>query len=71
MAEKCYCGLNLGDASRGTPYRDPGFRKVVCARCGKEFYTDIKDKTMCFECEKVKQASSPAPCACDGQAVSH
>jgi hypothetical protein len=52
MAEKCYCGLNLGDASRGTPYRDPGFRKVICGKCGKEIYTDIKDKTLCFECEK-------------------
>ncbi len=54
MAEKCYCGLNLGDASRGTPYRDLGFRKVICAKCGKEFYTDIKDKVMCFECEKTR-----------------
>jgi hypothetical protein len=52
MAEKCYCGLNLADASMGTPYRDPGFLKVVCAKCGKVIYTDIKDKKMCFECER-------------------
>ena len=52
MEEKCYCGLNLADASRGSPYRDPGFRKVICAKCGKVVYSDIKDKTMCFDCEK-------------------
>lgn len=52
MAEKCYCGLNLGDASRGSPHKDLGFRRVVCAKCGREFYTDIKDKTTCFDCER-------------------
>ncbi len=52
MAEKCYCGLNLADLARGSPSRDLGFRKIVCAKCGKEFLTDIKDKTCCFECEK-------------------
>ena len=53
MAEKCYCGLNLADASRGTPYKDPGFREVLCALCGKHFLMDIKDKTRCFDCEKL------------------
>jgi hypothetical protein len=52
MAEKCFCGLNMADLARGSPPKDLGFRKVVCAKCGKEFLTDIKDKTMCFECEK-------------------
>jgi hypothetical protein len=52
MAEKCYCGLNLADAARGTPYRDPGFLKIICAKCGKVIYSDIKGKTLCFECEK-------------------
>jgi hypothetical protein len=54
MAEKqeCCCGINLADLAMGTPYKDLGFRKVVCTRCGKEFLTDIKDKTMCFDCEK-------------------
>ncbi|HEY3272751.1 MAG TPA: hypothetical protein VGJ92_03255 [Methanocella sp.] len=53
MADNCYCGLNLSDASRGTPYRDPGFRQIICAKCGKIIYTDIKGKTRCFECEKT------------------
>jgi hypothetical protein len=52
MEEKCACGLNLADLARGTPSRDLGFRKIICAKCGKEFYTDIKDKPMCFECER-------------------
>ena len=52
MAEKCYCGLNLGDLARAGTMKDLGFRKVVCERCGKEFYTDIKDKVRCFECER-------------------
>lgn len=52
MEEKCVCGLNLSDLSRGTPYRDLGFRKIKCAKCGKEFLTDIEGKTCCFECEK-------------------
>jgi len=52
MKEGCSCGLNMSDLARGTPYKDLGFRKVVCAKCSKEFYTDIKDKTHCFECEK-------------------
>jgi hypothetical protein len=52
MAEKCFCGLNPADIARGEPYKDPGFRKVKCAKCGLEFLTDIKDKTCCFECEK-------------------
>jgi hypothetical protein len=53
MEEKCACGLNLADMSRGSPTRDLGFRKVVCAKCGKVFYTDITGKTCCFECEKT------------------
>jgi hypothetical protein len=52
MGEKCYCGLNMSDMARGMPKKDLGFRKVVCEKCGLEFYTDIKDKTCCFECEK-------------------
>ncbi|BAI61125.1 hypothetical protein MCP_1053 [Methanocella paludicola SANAE] len=52
MAEKCFCGLNPADIARGEPYKDPGFRKVKCAKCGLELLTDIKDKTCCFECEK-------------------
>jgi hypothetical protein len=44
--------LNTADLSRDTPYRDPGFRKVVCAKCGKVFYTGIENKTCCFDCEK-------------------
>jgi hypothetical protein len=52
MEEKCACGLNLADMARGTPCRDPGFRKVICAKCGKEFYTDINDKVMCFDRER-------------------
>jgi hypothetical protein len=52
MAEKCYCGLNLGDAARGSVYKDPDFRKVICKKCGKELYTDIPGKTCCFDCEK-------------------
>ena len=69
MAEKCYCGLSLGDAARGTPYRDPGFRKVICGKCSKEIYTDIEGKTLCFDCER-SEASKPgqkAKCpGCDG-----
>ena len=53
MEEKCACGLNLADLARGVPTKDLGFRKVICARCGKEFYTDIKDKVKCFDCEKL------------------
>jgi len=30
------------------------FRNVVCASCGKEFLTDIPDKTMCFDCERKR-----------------
>jgi len=52
MSDKCTCGLNWADLVGGAPARDMGFRKVICAKCGKEIYTDIKDKTMCFECEK-------------------
>jgi hypothetical protein len=53
MSDKeCCCSMNMKDLAMGTPYKDLGFRKVICARCGKEFYTDIKDKTCCFECEK-------------------
>jgi hypothetical protein len=50
--EGCGCGINMRDLAMGMPSRDLGFKKVVCAKCGKEFYTDIKDKTMCFDCEK-------------------
>jgi hypothetical protein len=52
MAEHCYCGCNLADAARGSPTKDLGFRNVKCAKCGKEFLTDINGKTCCFECEK-------------------
>jgi len=55
--DHCYCGCNLADAARGTPYKDPGFRKVVCANCGKEFSTDIKDKTCCFDCERTMKVA--------------
>ncbi len=54
MPEKCYCGLNMSDLARASEPRDYGFRKVICAGCGKEFFTDIKDKTRCFECEERK-----------------
>jgi hypothetical protein len=50
--EGCSCGINMSDLAMGTPYKDLGFRKVVCAKCGKVFFTDIKGKTMCFDCEK-------------------
>lgn len=53
MSEKCMCGLNVADLAMSMPHKDLGFRKIICAKCGKEFYTDIKDKTMCFECEKT------------------
>ncbi|HMK47115.1 MAG TPA: hypothetical protein VK436_10860 [Methanocella sp.] len=52
MAEKCACGLNWADLIKGKTQEEMGIRKVICAKCGKEIYTDIKDKTMCFECEK-------------------
>jgi hypothetical protein len=48
------CTLNYADLARGLPNKDLGFRKVVCAGCGREFYTDIRDKTKCFECDKEK-----------------
>jgi hypothetical protein len=50
--EGCACGINYADLARGLPAKDLGFKKVICARCGKEFYTDIKDKTECFDCAK-------------------
>ena len=53
VKEGCACGLNLADLARGLPVKDLGFRKVICARCSKEFYTDIKDKMKCFDCEKL------------------
>jgi hypothetical protein len=53
--EGCACGLNMKDLAMGTPYKDPGFRKIVCAKCGKVFYTDIKDKTCCFDCERSQR----------------
>lgn len=56
MKEGCSCGLNMTDLARGTPYRDLGFRKIVCAKCGKEFITDKKDITDCFECERRMQS---------------
>ncbi|WP_230740436.1 hypothetical protein [Methanooceanicella nereidis] len=52
MKEGCSCGINFADLARGTPAKDLGFRKVRCVKCGKEFYTDIKDKMHCFDCEK-------------------
>lgn len=55
MKEGCSCGLNMTDLARGTPYRDLGFRKIICAGCGKEFITDKKDITICFECERKMQ----------------
>ena len=54
MSYKCLCGLNMKDLVMFDEPRDLGFRKVICAKCGKEIYTDIKDKTMCFECEKQR-----------------
>jgi hypothetical protein len=54
MPAKCYCGLNMSDLARASEPRDQGFRKVIRAVYGKEFYTDIKDKTRCFECEERK-----------------
>ncbi len=52
--EGCGCGINMRDLAMGMPSTDQGFRKVVCAKCGKIFYRDIKDKTMCFDCEKTQ-----------------
>lgn len=43
----------MADLAMGTPYKDLGFRKIICVKCGKEFYSDIKDKRMCFDCEKT------------------
>ena len=54
MSYKCLCGLNMKDLEMSEPKRDLGFRKFICAMCGRELYTDIKDKTMCFECEKKR-----------------
>ena len=50
--EGCGCGINFADLARSMPTKDLGFRKVICTKCGKEFYTDIKDKTECFDCAK-------------------
>ena len=55
MKDECCCGLNLSDLVRGTPYKDLGFHKIICAKCGKEFITDKKDITDCFECERRMQ----------------
>ena len=52
MKEPCACGLSWADLLNSGPVKDLGFRKVVCEECGKEFYTDIKDKVKCFDCEK-------------------
>ncbi len=52
MKEGCTCGINWGDLARANPPKDLGFKKLICPGCGKEFYTDIKDKTYCFDCEK-------------------
>jgi len=43
----------MPDLARGTPYKDLGFLKIICARCGKEFSTDVKDITYCIDCEKT------------------
>ena len=51
--EGCGCGINMRDLAMGAPHKDLGFRKVVCVKCDKVFYTVIKDKTMCFDCEKI------------------
>ena len=53
MSYKCLCGLNMKDLEMSEPAMDLGFRKFTCEKCGRELYTDIKDKTMCFECEKT------------------
>jgi len=60
VKEPCACGLNLTDLGRGTLSGDRGFRKVICAGCGKEFYTDITGKTCCFDCEKKRGPDGPA-----------
>ncbi len=54
MEEKCACGgLSTADMARAGKTPDyHGFRKVTCARCGREFYTDVNGQTMCIECEK-------------------
>lgn len=46
----------MTDLAMGTPYRDLGFHKIICAKCGKEFITDKKDITDCFECERKIQS---------------
>ena len=48
------CCIDVGQLASDPPKKDPGFRKVICAKCGKEIYTDIPGKTMCFECEKSR-----------------
>lgn len=55
MSFKCVCGLNMKDLE---PVKGPSFRKVTCEKCGREIFTDIECKTMCFECEK--QGDLPA-----------
>jgi hypothetical protein len=49
MSFKCVCVLNMKDLE---PVKGPSFRKVICEKCGREIFTDIEGKTMCFECEK-------------------
>jgi formylmethanofuran dehydrogenase subunit E len=49
---ECGCGIDPYFLAADPPRKGPGFRKVVCARCGKEIYTDIEGKTVCFDCEK-------------------
>jgi hypothetical protein len=44
---------DMSDLAMGTLYKDLGFSKVKCAKCGKEFLTDTKGKTMRFDCEKL------------------
>jgi hypothetical protein len=51
---ECVCGIDPFYLAADAPKKDPGFRKIACARCGKVFYTDIEGKTCYFECEKLK-----------------
>ncbi len=49
---ECGCGIDPRFLAADPPRKDPGFRKVICARCGKEILTDIEGKAFCFDCEK-------------------
>jgi formylmethanofuran dehydrogenase subunit E len=48
------CGIDIRQLAEDPPKKGPDFRKVICAKCGREIWTDIPGKTMCFECEKSK-----------------